>query len=177
MEENKNQEKNEGHEESHKGHDNKKCFGFSCKFGCRGHLIVKIFVAVIIVFALLGIGAALGSRHNNRFDSFNRNQDNYFAPGVRGGEKAGGCALSETGGCGQREASGGAACAGCANANKQGSGEAGGCQFIHDQAINNQGSQAPGVNAPLTPKNNLPVPTGTQTPGASAPIAPVVPIQ
>ena len=157
MEENKNHEKNDAHGESHKGHDSKKCCGLTCKCSGRGHLIVKIILAIIIILTLLWIGAALGAKNNDRFASFNRNQDNYFAPGVRGSEKAGGCAFRETGGCGFRETSG-AACAGCANASKQTIGETGGCQFMHDQILNNQGAQIPSVNTSSNPIDNLPVP-------------------
>jgi len=160
MEENKNHEKSEGHEGGHKGHDSKKCCGLNCKCSGQGHMIAKIFLAIIIVFALLWVGAAFGSRRSERFANFNQGQGNYFAPGVRGGEKAGGCALREAGGC-DREVGGAAACAGCANANRQGGGEAGGCQFMKDQ----------------TQTNNSLNPTGTQTPGAPTPLAPVAPIQ
>ena len=165
MEENKNHEKTNGHEDGHKSHDTKKCCGLNCKCSGQGQLIAKIVLAVVIVLALLWVGAAFGSKRGERFESLNQGQGNYFAPGARGGEKAGGCALREAGGCG-REVGGTAACAGCANANKQGSGEAGGCQFMRDQILNSQEAQAPGVNVPPTPITNSPVPGGTQSPAA-----------
>ncbi len=74
MEENKNQEKKEGH-------DGKKCHGACCHGNCSHSNIVKIVLAVIIVVVLLSIGAAFGARRAGRFCGFNQNA---YGPGMMG---------------------------------------------------------------------------------------------
>jgi hypothetical protein len=74
MEENKSQEK-------HEGHSDRKCHGLNCHCGSLGHKVAKIALAVIIVIILLSIGAALGARRSARF--YNFDQQNGIGFGCR----------------------------------------------------------------------------------------------
>jgi hypothetical protein len=65
MEEVKNQDKKEGH---HHGHNNfRDCLGGHCHNCSMGHKIAKVLIVIFIVWALISIGVAMGSRFS-RFE-------------------------------------------------------------------------------------------------------------
>lgn len=85
MEEVKNHEKKAG-----------SCFGDCLKGHCHncnwGHKILKIFIAVVIVGALICVGVALGSRNSRFGDRGDFMMDNFYQGRVSGqGDFSGGC--------------------------------------------------------------------------------------
>ena len=66
----------------------KKCCGLNGKCGGKCHKIVRIVLAVFIVFLLLSIGAAIGSRHSERSNRGFNHRGN-FGCGMQGNWQGG----------------------------------------------------------------------------------------
>ena len=153
MEEVKNHEKKEGscfH----------RCLSGHCSNCSWGHKLAKIVIAVIIVGALLCIGAAFGSR-NSRFGDRSDLMMNGFRQGNVGGQG------NFSGGCGRQNESG-KFCQGDRMMNQQqGNQEFGvGCS---------QGTKCNNQNCPLNQAGQVNNPAGPNTPAPLVPGGAVIP--
>lgn len=153
MEEVKNHEKKEGSCFRH-------CLGGNCHNCSWGHKIAKIVIVVIIVGALICIGAALGSR-NSRLGDRGDLMMNSFCQGKVGGQ--GNC----SGGCGRQNDSG-KFCQGNRMMNQQQDNQEFGAGCSQGAKCNNANcplNQAGQVNNPAGPIDSAPfIPVNTSTP-------------
>jgi hypothetical protein len=69
-------------EKNIENHETKKCHGFNCHCGAKGHKIIKLVIVLIIASILVNIGVAIGRHEGNREGNFGRHGRRSFGCGM-----------------------------------------------------------------------------------------------